>query len=1237
MSKKIFAVIAGLLMVAGVFTADAMAGEATRVYMELSKSLTNPFDANPIRGRVILLDAAGNVADSYGTKPIEEAKLILTSENFGSQVAFANVPAYVDPMFGGPGAIEIIMGGASHEFAISYSYPYVTEFGDDNIIATIISEGAAPIGNKYPVVVEKPLANCFVVRTGGILPIVLDNLDVLDDLPPQQFNNFAVQQAGQEVKIDVFAALGLDNDGNKLYDTFLFTDRVPEGAETVTITGETEIEGDKRLVVQSASATLVNGHAALNVPVNNLKIPAIMAAKEFGNPGEQVTFLEGVFSSGIELGWGAVASITREIGAVPGDVISGGKVGISSAQLIGYSMLDPGESDEFLDFSTHKPASIAKASMVGLPIGPITDTYGLQGYFDNESMKPDEVAVSPLDAYLYVENPTQTAGIVAYVAPIYAAIMGWDNFDNPAYFPPKQGQPATFKISTTIEDFDALPDYGTFADEIYTPDSNYPTFIPFAVGEGGPVEATIQASILNGVKLQASFDVDPIIADFITPTISLKAGETATVKVPNAEGNANGYELRALQHDGTSIKVGLEGGAPSATVQVPCENITCTYAIQDVAFFTKSEAPIHLIYTSATDKNTTGAQKISGAIDPADPTKFDPSAIMFKLAKASVTIDCAEEHQTIAVQNPDIMIHDAFGNAYDAFDFTVFKDLTPTVGLYLSDGTTPYPGTTGTTSGDMILATFDKDQVTPDASSAILTVSTGISETASAGLPVDVRAMQKSVLSEIFVPVPDIVAPLAFYYGDQNGALIAPNILASGSFGKFVATITSTDGTIGFDGDPGDTSLEVTVSTDTPQKVITVAADADKTLVKLGVSSTYSACVPDRMQDVIFAPDFEPPEVQSPLVAGSCAFLITITDNRAVNLAATQVSISGPNYQPVEPVSRTDTGDGTTEGTIKIVVGAAGTYQVTINTIDKANNHPFAPSVQVVTVECNAACATVDPNSVIADTEKTLDVTITGQNTNFTGAVAVTFSCPQITVNSASIVSPTEVTANITVPAATEDYTCDVTVTTTLDEVTCAQGFEVLKPITACTITSISPNSGTQGAQDLTLTITGSNFDPAQAVTVSFSGTGITVVDSTVNSETQITAVIDIAETAAVGARTVTVSQGDISCTGQFTVNELPVEECTLTVEGGLLPLKAGLFPRLRRIVITGNESANWNRTSKVSIEDIRLVIPLRIQPKQITAVILIPGKLFGRFTPGVKDVTVTTGADVCTGTVTIQ
>jgi hypothetical protein len=103
------------------------------------------------------------------------------------------------------------------------------------------------------------------------------------------------------------------------------------------------------------------------------------------------------------------------------------------------------------------------------------------------------------------------------------------------------------------------------------------------------------------------------------------------------------------------------------------------------------------------------------------------------------------------------------------------------------------------------------------------------------------------------------------------------------------------------------------------------------------------------------------------------------------------------------------------------------------------------------------------------------------------------------------------------------------------------------------------------------------------------------------------------------------------------TTTTTAIPSCTLTVENTLLPLRAGLLPRIRRIVITGNDQATWDRTSAVSIEDIRLVIPLRKQTNRINALILIPSTIAGRFTPGVKDVNVTTGADVCTGTVPIE
>jgi hypothetical protein len=101
------------------------------------------------------------------------------------------------------------------------------------------------------------------------------------------------------------------------------------------------------------------------------------------------------------------------------------------------------------------------------------------------------------------------------------------------------------------------------------------------------------------------------------------------------------------------------------------------------------------------------------------------------------------------------------------------------------------------------------------------------------------------------------------------------------------------------------------------------------------------------------------------------------------------------------------------------------------------------------------------------------------------------------------------------------------------------------------------------------------------------------------------------------------------------TTTTIPEEECTVTVRSTFLPLNAGLLPHVRRIEIIG-EGSTWDRTSAVSIEDIRTVIPLRVQPTRIYALIVIPGTLFGRFTPGEKAVGVATGAELCTGTVEI-
>src|SRR5439155_24111551 len=95
----------------------------------------------------------------------------------------------------------------------------------------------------------------------------------------------------------------------------------------------------------------------------------------------------------------------------------------------------------------------------------------------------------------------------------------------------------------------------------------------------------------------------------------------------------------------------------------------------------------------------------------------------------------------------------------------------------------------------------------------------------------------------------------------------------------------------------------------------------------------------------------------------------------------------------------------------------------------------------------------------------------------------------------------------------------------------------------APTVTSLSPGSRGQGATNQTITITGSGFVNGTALGASFSGTGITVNSVTFVSATQLTANVSISSSAATGARTVTVSNGDGgvgSKTNAFTVNAGP-------------------------------------------------------------------------------------------------
>jgi hypothetical protein len=115
--------------------------------------------------------------------------------------------------------------------------------------------------------------------------------------------------------------------------------------------------------------------------------------------------------------------------------------------------------------------------------------------------------------------------------------------------------------------------------------------------------------------------------------------------------------------------------------------------------------------------------------------------------------------------------------------------------------------------------------------------------------------------------------------------------------------------------------------------------------------------------------------------------------------------------------------------------------------------------------------------------------------------------------------------------------------------------------------TGVNPNSAPLGTQNLNVDITGQDFTPGDSV--SFSGTGITVNSTTVNSATDMTANISIDSNALAGTRDVTVTDatlGSNTCAACFMVSP---------IVNGATPATAGQGATNRNITITGEGFAN--------------------------------------------------------------
>lgn len=1228
----------------------AVAGDATTVYLELSKTTTSPYDSNPIRGRATFIDATGNLATTVNGQAITNATLTISSATFAGDVRVSTAPytTAVNNLTFSPAPLPIPLTAAWQEFALNYDD--ISQVANDIISATL-KLGITSISADMPVNVTAPMANCYVVRSGGIsnLPAVLGTI------PPPQSDFLINRAAGDSVPIDVFAAYGVTNPNTQKVDNFIFTDQLPAGAQNVSVKG--------------SSLVLVGGHVAATIQVKSLGLAGKLAAQT--TDAGQLTAMQNAFTVGTQITWSASSTVIfPDVGTKCGDVDTNGIIDLCGYATFGgisnftldtsntstyYGLENTTLSSTFnTDTSNFFPGVIQTVNLVGLPITSITNNGATEGFLPSGQ-------VSPLDAIYYLPDWTTkqstftvnslTAGSPAVV---YGALIGFDAFKNPAPFTTSAAATANFEILTTggitatnISGIAPWSTYYTSTGQLNGKSSIANTFfLPFQstapvnslyVGYvAGSQVPTAAISTINSESKAVTFAIKQNVAAMPTtqpfPTVNTQAGGKGITIGVTGTANEDSFNLTVVDQNGGMVMVNQTGSTtPATSVAIPVLNATSYTAQQKVSFFTTvADIPLHYIFTGAST-NTIFAYKSAGAtVSPADPHQFAPSLVTAGIPKAGAIIDTdVQDVSTCAFG-----VSDAFGNSYkfvvNGNTVDTIEDSTATAAVFLADGKTPFPGAYGSIDSNNVSANFQFNKVPAGEGTAILVVTAGSS---SANMELDIRSLQQTILSTPFIPINGVTnTPVVVNFGDQNGALIAPVIGQSPSCtpGSYDVDITPKNGVTSASIESLTTLIpfaSFTAKPTTGQITMTIAADGSE------------ADAANTTLKLDFNADFEPPVIGT-ITAASCSISIACTDNRALNLAASPVVVRNSSGSDItSTLTRTNVGDGTTAGSIQFTgLPGVGTYSLEIVLKDKYNNSTPSTILTANVATCaQAACAGVYPT--FGEPGNTLDVTITGTNTNFGAASVVSFSNSGITVNSNSVtvVSPTEIKANITISKTAAVGASDVTVTTGAEVVTCPQAFDIQIIPPGCV--SVSPNVFNAGDtnKDVTITLQGVDLTKAASVTVSFGCTGVTVNSATVNSATVIAANISVADTAQDCTGDVTITgagAAGIVCKGAFTVTGVVPPQCTITLSPSTV--KTGIiFGREYTITATASAGCTFDATTTVTFSgNVTVVGTPVISGDTATAVIRTKPVILGG--KGTNTVTVTTGAQTETATLTV-
>ncbi|HUD65216.1 MAG TPA: IPT/TIG domain-containing protein, partial [Candidatus Sulfotelmatobacter sp.] len=250
--------------------------------------------------------------------------------------------------------------------------------------------------------------------------------------------------------------------------------------------------------------------------------------------------------------------------------------------------------------------------------------------------------------------------------------------------------------------------------------------------------------------------------------------------------------------------------------------------------------------------------------------------------------------------------------------------------------------------------------------------------------------------------------------------------------------------------------------------------------------------------------------------------LITISPNSGSQGTIVNVTITGTGLTGATAVNITGTGVAVSNVTAVGATTVTATFTIA----------PTATiSIRNVTVTATAGTSNAVEFTVTAPPAPTLTsispasgqrgtstgVMLTGTNFVPGSTVAAAPAVTGFTISNVIVVSSTEITATFT-------SSLGATLGNVNIEVVTAGGASNTLPfaITGPVLNSITPASSNRGVTGLSLALAGSGL--TGATSVNFSGGGITVTSVTVNSDTSITAVVNISAGAPAGARNVTVT-----------------------------------------------------------------------------------------------------------------